>query len=439
MATLLQRGFTREGYSVDVADDGHDGLWLATENEYAAIVLDVLLPGLDGVTVCRRLRADNRWAPILLLTARARGRRPCPGARCRCRRLRHQALQLPRNWPHGSVRWFADVWAPARPSCGSAILRLDPATHRAWRGETELQLSPKEMSLLEMFLRHPGEVLTRTHILDHVWDFAYDGGSNVVDQYVGYLRKKIDRPFGRADIETVRGVGYRLGASVPSCSVSIRVRLAIACAAATLVIFTVAGLLFLRSFHRGLETQLDPGLRVQADSLTGRVRSEAANLDLEARTDAVRTNDVVAQVLTGSGRVVTATREAGPAAVVDGAVIRRMHGQATVARLRLGGERVAVPRPRSMSRAGRSVTHHRGSNLTRGRRRGGRPRAGGAAGRRRIRRAVGGDRRAGSSPAPLCGRSSGCGKRLQRSPRTTGPAGCASPERTTRSPRSGSR
>ena len=214
MATLLRRGFTEEGYSVDVTGDGHEGLWLATENDYDAIVLDVLLPGLDGFDVCRQLRADDRWAPVLLLTARDAvddrvhgldagaddyltkpfslhefgGTSPCAGARAR----------------------------PARalPSSGSAICA---STRRpiTWHGDTELHLSPKEMSLLELFLRHPGEVLTRTHILDHVWDFAYDGGSNVVDQYVGYLRKKVDRPFGRADIETVRGVGYRLGVPVP--------------------------------------------------------------------------------------------------------------------------------------------------------------------------------------------------------------------------------
>ena len=108
-----------------------------------------------------------------------------------------------------SVRWFGAIRrTPALLVVGD--LRVDPATHRAWRGDVELSLSPKEMALLELLMRHAGDVLSRTQILDHVWDFAYDGASNVVDQYIGYLRKKIDRPFARDDIETVRGVGYRL-------------------------------------------------------------------------------------------------------------------------------------------------------------------------------------------------------------------------------------
>jgi two-component system OmpR family response regulator len=209
MSTLLERGFREEGYSVDVATDGPGGLWLATENEYAAVVLDVMLPGLDGFEVCRRLRGAERWAPVILLTAR-------DGVEDRVRGLDAGAddyLTKPFSFAELAARVRALVRrrSDARPAVLTVgDLRLDPARHRVSRGDAELGLSPKEMALLELLMRHAGEVVTRTQILDHVWDFAYSGVSNVVDQYIGYLRKKVDSPFGRHDIETVRGVGYRL-------------------------------------------------------------------------------------------------------------------------------------------------------------------------------------------------------------------------------------
>jgi two-component system OmpR family response regulator len=214
MGVLLQRGFRDEGYAVDLAVDGIDGLWLATENDYDAIILDVMLPGLDGYEVCQKVRTGGRWAPVLMLTAR-------DAVDDRVRGLDAGADDYVVK-PFSFAELAARVRALVRRRSGErpavlrvGDLRLDPAMHRAWRGETPLPLSPKEMALLEMLMRHPDEVVTRTQILEHVWDYAYDGVSNVVDQYVLYLRRKIDRPFDRADLETVRGVGYRLRSTDP--------------------------------------------------------------------------------------------------------------------------------------------------------------------------------------------------------------------------------
>ena len=209
MSRLLKRGLEEEGHAVDLAGDGPEGLWLATENPYAAIVLDVMLPGFDGFELCRKLRAAGVWVPVLMLTAR-------DAVNDRVRGLDAGAddyMVKPFSLLELAARLRALVRRDdrARPVLlAEGDLRLDPASKRAWRGRTELQLSPKEFSLLELFLRHPGSVLTRSQILDAAWDFAYDGTSNVVDQYVTYLRKKIDVPFGRHDLETVRGMGYRL-------------------------------------------------------------------------------------------------------------------------------------------------------------------------------------------------------------------------------------
>ena len=209
MAGLLRRALKEEGHAVDVAVDGPQGLWLATENEYGAIVLDVMLPGMDGFQLCRRLRESGSWAPVLMLTAR-------DGVTDRVRGLDAGADDYLVK-PFSLLELAARLRALARrngscrpPVLAEGDLRLDPASKQAWRDGTELHLSPKEYSLLEFFLRHPGQVLTRSAIIEAVWDFAYDGGSNVVDQYVNYLRRKIDAPFGRRDLETVRGMGYRL-------------------------------------------------------------------------------------------------------------------------------------------------------------------------------------------------------------------------------------
>jgi two-component system OmpR family response regulator len=209
MAALLRRGLQEEGFAVDVAANGEDGSWLGTENDYDVILLDVMLPDVDGFEVCRRLRAADRWAPILMLTAR-------DGVEDRVAGLDAGAddyLTKPISFDEllARVRALLRRGPSERPpvlAVGDLI--LDPAARRVSRGDEEIDLTPKEFGLLELFLRHPGEALSRTRILEHVWDFAYDGDSNVVDVYVRYLREKIDRPFGRRSIETVRGVGYRL-------------------------------------------------------------------------------------------------------------------------------------------------------------------------------------------------------------------------------------
>ena len=209
MARLVKRALEEEGHAVDVAGDGPEGLWMATENRYAALVLDVMLPGFDGFELCRRLREAGIWVPVLMLTARDevgdRVRGLDAGA--------DDYLVKPFSLLELAARLRAltrrdDRRRPAVLSEGD--LKLDPATKRAWRASTELELSPKEFALLEFFLRHPGTVLTRSQIIEAVWDFAYDGTSNVVNQYVNYLRRKVDAPFGRGDIQTVRGMGYRL-------------------------------------------------------------------------------------------------------------------------------------------------------------------------------------------------------------------------------------
>jgi two-component system, OmpR family, response regulator len=214
-AALLRRGLGEEGYAVDVALEAAEAMWRATEFSYDVVVLDVLLPGMDGFEVCRRLRAGGCWVPVLLLTAR-------DAVEDRVRGLDAGAddyLTKPFSFNELTARIRALI---RRGSAERPVvlqvgdLRLDPARRQVWRGQAEVVLSAKEFALLELFARHPGQVLSRTRILEHVWDFAYDGGSNVVDQYVRYLRRKIDRPFGVVCLETVRGAGYRLRAQGPA-------------------------------------------------------------------------------------------------------------------------------------------------------------------------------------------------------------------------------
>ena len=211
LAAGLRGGLEAEGFAVDVAADGTDGLWLATEHAYDAIVLDVMLPGMDGFTVCRRLRAGGCWTPILVLTARE-------GVRDHVTALDTGAddyLTKPFSYAVllAHLRALVRRGARARPAMLAAgDLRLDPAARRAFRGGEELRLTARELSLLEYLLRRRGEVVSKREILGHVWDDDFEGDPNIVEVYVRHLRNKLDRPYGRRAIETVRGAGYRLAA-----------------------------------------------------------------------------------------------------------------------------------------------------------------------------------------------------------------------------------
>jgi DNA-binding response OmpR family regulator len=209
LVRALKRGLEHEGFAVDVAFDGDEGLWQATEHSYDALVLDVMLPGLSGLDLCARLREAGDWAPILMLTARG-------GEHDEAHALDTGADDFLAK-PFSYVVLVARLRAllrrgrPERPvTLLVGDLSLDPAGHKVLRGETEVELTPRQFSLLEYFMRHPGEVHSKRVILEHVWDFAYDGDPNIVEVYVGQLRRRIDEPFGRASLQTVRRVGYRL-------------------------------------------------------------------------------------------------------------------------------------------------------------------------------------------------------------------------------------
>jgi two-component system OmpR family response regulator len=209
MASLIRRGLTNEGLAADVAVRGADALWMADAHDYDAVLLDVMLPDIDGFEVCRRLRAAGVWAPVLMLTAR-------DSVEDRVTGLDSGADDYLVK-PFSFAELIARLRALARRGDGErpAILvvgdlRLDPATREVTRESTPIQLTAKEFALLETFMRRAGEVLSRLHLLEHAWDFAYDNRSNIVDVYVRRLRRKIDEPFERRSLETVRGAGYRL-------------------------------------------------------------------------------------------------------------------------------------------------------------------------------------------------------------------------------------
>ena len=209
MAALLRRGLVEDGYAADVVGTGEEALRMARAVPYDAIVLDVMLPGLGGFDVCRQLRSSGVWSPVLLLTAR-------DGVDDRVVGLDAGADDYLTK-PFSFAELLARLRALTRRGLSErrtvlevGSLRLDPATRQVWRKDVELELSAKEFAVLEVFMRRPGEVLSRFQLLEHAWDYEYENRSNIVDSYVRLLRRKIDRPFGVESIQTVRGAGYRL-------------------------------------------------------------------------------------------------------------------------------------------------------------------------------------------------------------------------------------
>ena len=211
LAAGLRRGLAAEGFAVDVALNGVDGLWLARENPYDVIVLDIMLPGINGYKICQALRTDGVWTPILMLTAK-------DGEWDQVEALDTGAddyLIKPFSFAVlvARLRSLLRRGAPERPAVLAAgDLRLDPATKRVWRGSDQLDLTAREFALLEFLLRRRGDVVPKREILAHVWSDDFDGDPNIIEVYVGHLRNKLDRPYGRSAIETVRGLGYRLAA-----------------------------------------------------------------------------------------------------------------------------------------------------------------------------------------------------------------------------------
>ncbi len=211
LADGLRKGLEAEGFAADVTHDGNDGLHMASEHAYDAIVLDIMLPGMNGFRVCAALREAGVWTPILMLTAK-------DGEYDEAEALDTGADDYVTK-PFSYVALVARLRALIRrgaaerpPVLEAGDLRFDPGARRVWRGESEIRLTAREASLLEFLLRRAGQVVSKTEILDHVWDDRFDGDLNIVEVYVRHLRNKLDRPFERASIETVRGAGYRLAA-----------------------------------------------------------------------------------------------------------------------------------------------------------------------------------------------------------------------------------
>ena len=209
LARIIRSGLRAHGAGADIAGTGEDALWMAAATDYGAIVLDVMLPGIDGFETCRRLRGSGIATPVLMLTARTSVADRVAGL--------DQGADDYLSKPFAFDELMARLRALARrtvaerpPVVEVGDLRLDPASRRVWRDETPVELTPKEFALLEALMRRAGQAVTRFELLEQAWDDAYENRSNVIDVYMGYLRDRIDRPFGTASIETVRGVGYRL-------------------------------------------------------------------------------------------------------------------------------------------------------------------------------------------------------------------------------------
>ncbi len=334
LGRLLVRGLGEEGHPADLAATGEEALWMAAATPYDVIVLDVMLPGLDGFATCRELRARRIWTPVLMLTARDAIEDRIEGLDVGAddylikpfafsellARLRALARRVPAE-------------RPAELRVGD--LRLDPASHRAWRADTELDLTAKEFVLFEVFMRRAGETLSRVQLLDAAWDIAFESHSNVVDVYVRYLRQKIDRPFRRHSLETVRGVGYRLvadeaaerarprmrtpaAAPLGACvsRLPIRIRLTLPFALAMAVVLAGLGAFVYARVATTLLASTDQNLLAQANEATLRLQSGGPLLDRDATGAAS-----VAQVI-GAGGVVVSSVPNGLPALLGGAAVR---------------------------------------------------------------------------------------------------------------------
>jgi len=212
LADGVRRGLEAEGFAVDVAATGTDGLWMARENDYSVILLDIMLPGISGYRICETLRAEGNWTPILMLTAK-------DGEWDQVEALDTGADDY-LSKPFSYVVLLARIRALLRRGAGerptvleAGDIRLDPATRRVSRGDTVIEVTAREFAVLEYLMRRRGDVVSKREVLDNVWDFDFEGDPNIVEVYVGHLRNKLDRPFGRAAIETLRGAGYRLAAN----------------------------------------------------------------------------------------------------------------------------------------------------------------------------------------------------------------------------------
>ena len=209
MASVIRRSLAKEGLATDVTARGEESLEMAAAVDYDAIILDVMLPDMSGFDACRAMRERGVWAPVLMLTARDAVADRVAGLDSGADDYLVKPFALAEL--HARLRSLARRGRPERPAVLEVgDLRLDPARREVSRGGVDIQLSAKEFALLETLMRRPGEVLSRLELIEHAWDLAYEARSNVVEVYVRRLRERVDRPFGRASIETVRGVGYRL-------------------------------------------------------------------------------------------------------------------------------------------------------------------------------------------------------------------------------------
>ena len=303
MAGLLVRGLREDGHAVDVARTGDDALWMGQAVEYDAVVLDLMLPGLDGVSVCRAWRENGVWTPVLMLTAR-------DGVEDRVAGLDAGAddyLAKPFSFAelNARLRALARRGVSERPAVVEVgDLRLDPATRQVWRGAVEIQLSTKEFALLDTLMRRAGLVRSRLQLLEHAWDYAYENRSNVVDVYIRYLREKVDRPFGRESIETVRGAGYRLRKDGEDVSrLPIRVRLTLVFAVVMTVVLTALGAFLYLRLGSTLDERVNERLQARSDALASAAAGGATRVeDLRFVGD----EDGLAQVIDSDGSITAA-------------------------------------------------------------------------------------------------------------------------------------